>query len=86
LQFPFPYAQLVKIMLFCYVFSLPFTFDNESGIVHWSEPLVCALFALGFYGVDAIAEMLQDPYGKVGAHRPASVIPLKPHVWAVCFR
>lgn len=64
MQFPFPYAQLVKIVLFCYVFSLPFTFPNESVFVHWSEPGVCALFALGFYGVDAIAEMLQDPFGK----------------------
>ena len=64
----------MKIVLFCYVFSLPFTFPNESVFVHWSEPGVCALFALGFYGVDAIAEMLQDPFGKVSAHPPASVI------------
>lgn len=75
----------MKIVLFCYVFSLPFTFPNESVFVHWAEPGVCALFALGFYGVDSIAEMLSDPYGKVSVHPPASVIAHNPDACGVCF-
>jgi len=59
-QFPLPYAQIVKILVIVWVFSLPFFLIAKSG--SWT-PLISALAALGFFGLDEVAEILESPFG-----------------------
>lgn len=59
-QFPFPYCQLIKLLLIFYVFGLPFVLEPSCGHM---TPLVCAVVAVGFYGLDELAEILDSPFG-----------------------
>lgn len=59
-QFPLPYAQIVKILMFLYVFTLPFQVVAQCG--HYTI-FISALAALGFYGLDEVAEILESPFG-----------------------
>lgn len=59
-QFPLPYAQIVKILVVVWVFTLPFFVTSGAG--NWT-PLIAALAALGFFGLDEVAEILESPFG-----------------------
>jgi len=59
-QFPFPYAQLVKILCTLFVFTLPFVLHEECG--HLTEVIVF-IIAMGFFGLDETAEMMESPFG-----------------------
>eukprot|EP00929_Paragymnodinium_shiwhaense_P061882 TRINITY_DN30911_c0_g1_i2.p1 TRINITY_DN30911_c0_g1~~TRINITY_DN30911_c0_g1_i2.p1 ORF type:complete len:431 (+),score=51.88 TRINITY_DN30911_c0_g1_i2:136-1428(+) len=60
-QFPLPYAQIVKLYLFLFVFVMPFVLAPETG---WATPFIAGLAALGFYGLDEVAEVLESPFGQ----------------------
>eukprot|EP00929_Paragymnodinium_shiwhaense_P118320 TRINITY_DN90259_c0_g1_i1.p1 TRINITY_DN90259_c0_g1~~TRINITY_DN90259_c0_g1_i1.p1 ORF type:complete len:429 (+),score=82.61 TRINITY_DN90259_c0_g1_i1:74-1360(+) len=59
-QFPLPYAQIVKLLCVIYVFSLPFHVVHTCG--RWT-PAVAVLLAVGFFGLDQVAEVLETPFG-----------------------
>eukprot|EP00929_Paragymnodinium_shiwhaense_P010337 TRINITY_DN114938_c0_g1_i1.p1 TRINITY_DN114938_c0_g1~~TRINITY_DN114938_c0_g1_i1.p1 ORF type:complete len:439 (-),score=108.78 TRINITY_DN114938_c0_g1_i1:272-1588(-) len=60
-QFPLPYAQIVKLYLFVFVFIMPFVLAKDTG---WATPFIAALAALGFYGLDEVAEIMESPFGQ----------------------
>jgi len=60
LQFPLPYEQIVKILVTIFVFLLPFMIVDGAGRL---TPFVAAVVALGFFGLDAVAEVLEAPFG-----------------------
>ena len=60
LQFPLPYAQIVKMLVFFYIPWLAFTLAPKSG---WTTPVTVVIAALGFFGLDEVAEILESPFG-----------------------
>jgi len=59
-QFPLPYAQIVKVLCLIYVYSWPFFMVSGS---RYYTPVLAMLLALGFFGLDEVAEILQSPFG-----------------------
>jgi predicted membrane chloride channel (bestrophin family) len=59
-QFPLPYAQIVKLLVIFFVFFTPFVLEPSCGKL---TPLVSAFVALGFFGLDEMAEILDAPLG-----------------------
>lgn len=59
LQFPLPYAQIVKLLSVIWVFSLPFVLVEFAGYL---TPLFMTLIAIGFFGLDEVAEILESPF------------------------
>jgi len=59
-QFPLPYAQIVKILTIVWVFSLPFFLVSSTG--NWTA-VISSLAALGYFGLDETAEILESPFG-----------------------
>lgn len=70
-QFPFPYAQIVKILVIIWVFTLPFFIVDKCGPY---TAVVTALAAIGFFGLDEVAEILESPFGT-----DPNDIDLRPH-------
>merc|ERR1719316_166354 len=60
LQFPLPYAQVVKILTILYVFVAPFLMAPASG---YATPCIMLFASLGFFGLDEVAEILESPFG-----------------------
>jgi putative membrane protein len=60
LQFPLPYAQIVKLLCVVWVFTLPFVLVPSCGNF---TPVFMALIAIGFFGLDEVAEVLESPFG-----------------------
>jgi hypothetical protein len=59
-QFPFPYAQVVKILCTLFVFTLPFSLHSRTGDL---TEIFVAIIAMGFFGLDETAEMMESPFG-----------------------
>ena len=59
-QFLFPYAQIMKILLYFWMLVLPFILQLKCGSV---TPAVVFLIAIGFFGLDEVAEILESPFG-----------------------
>jgi predicted membrane chloride channel (bestrophin family) len=59
LQFPLPYAQVVKILVVIYVFAFPFTIAHACGM--YTLPITL-LVSMGFFGLDEVAEILESPF------------------------
>mmetsp|Transcript_73563 Transcript_73563/g.142293 ORF Transcript_73563/g.142293 Transcript_73563/m.142293 type:complete len:412 (+) Transcript_73563:115-1350(+) len=59
-QFPFPYNQIVKILVIVYTFTLPFFQISASGA---KTPVMVAFVTLGLFGLDEVAEILESPFG-----------------------
>ena len=57
--FPAPYMQMNRVLRFVFCYTLPFNLAPKLG--GWVVPLA-ALFAFGYYGLDAAATQLQDPF------------------------
>jgi len=57
---PFPYAQLLKILMMLFVFSLPFVVVDELGVL---TPPISMVVALAFYGLDSVGSELEGPFG-----------------------
>jgi putative membrane protein len=58
--FPLPYNQIVKILILTFTFLTPFTIVTACG---WATPLIMFFVALGFFGLDEAAEVLEQPFG-----------------------
>lgn len=56
---PTQYTHLITVTLFCFIFSLPFALST---VTDWRTPLVCAMVAWLFYGVNEIACALENPF------------------------
>jgi len=60
---PFPMVQMARTFLFCYVFTVPFTFlsDNvASGVYHTAAVFI---ITYGFLGLETCAIELDNPFG-----------------------
>ena len=59
-QFPFPYSQIMKILLYFWMFASPFVLEVQCGS---ATPAVMVLIGIGFFGLDEVAEILESPFG-----------------------
>ncbi len=57
---PFAYALLVHRTAYLYCFLLPFGLVSTLG---WLTPLFAAIVAYTFFGLDALSEELEEPFG-----------------------
>ena len=57
---PFTYTLLVDRTAYAYCFLLPF---GLAGTIGWITPLFTALVAYAFFGLDALGDELEDPFG-----------------------
>lgn len=59
-QFPFPYSQIMKILLYFWMIAQPFVLEIQCGA---ATPAVMVLIGIGFFGLDEVAEILESPFG-----------------------
>lgn len=57
---PFPYTLLLHRTIFLFCILLPFAMAEPLG---WIAPIFTAIVSYTFFGLDAIADELQDPFG-----------------------
>lgn len=57
---PFAYMLLVHRTSYLYCFILPFGIVSSMGLL---TPLFCAIVAYTFFGLDALSEELEEPFG-----------------------
>ena len=57
---PFAYMLLVHRTTYLYCMMLPFGLVASIG---WATPLICAVIAYTFFGLDALSEELEEPFG-----------------------
>jgi putative membrane protein len=57
---PFGYTLLLHRTAYLFCFLLPFGFVESLG---WGTPFVAALVAYTFFGLDALGDELEDPFG-----------------------
>ena len=57
---PFAYMLLVHSTTYLYCITLPFGLVASLG---WATPLICAVIAYTFFGLDALSEELEEPFG-----------------------
>jgi len=60
-QFPFPYYQLVKLLMIIFLTLLPLSLTGSCG---YFAPVVELAAAFGLFGLDEVAECLESPFGK----------------------
>lgn len=58
---PFSYSALIHGLVAFYCFGLPFGIADTVGM---TTPLVVALVAYAFFGLDAIGEEIEEPFGE----------------------
>ncbi|WP_107851928.1 bestrophin family protein [Oceanimonas marisflavi] len=68
---PFAYALLVHRTTYLYCFMLPFGLVSSLGVV---TPLVCVVIAYTFFGLDALSEELEEPFGLAANDLPLSAM------------
>ncbi len=66
---PLAYTLLVHRTTYLYCFMLPFGLVSSLGLV---TPLVCAVIAYTFFGLDALSEALEEPFGLAANDLPLS--------------
>ncbi len=57
---PFAYTLLLHRTAYLFCFLLPFGFADSLG---WATPIAVMLIAYSFFGLDALGEELEDPFG-----------------------
>ncbi len=57
---PFGYSLLLHRTAYIFCFLLPFGFAD---LLSWSTPIAAALVAYTFFGLDALGDELEDPFG-----------------------
>ncbi len=57
---PFVYTLLLHRTAYAYCFLLPFGLASTMG---WGTPIFCALVAYAFFGLDALGDELEEPFG-----------------------
>lgn len=68
---PFAYTLLVHRTTYLYCFMLPFGLVSSLG---WATPFVCAVIAYTFFGLDALSEELESPFGLAANNLPLSAM------------
>ncbi|MGI4757182.1 MAG: bestrophin family protein [Janthinobacterium lividum] len=58
---PFTYTLLLHRTAYAFCFMLPFGLAGNFG---WVTPVFCALVAYAFFGLDALGDELQEPFGR----------------------
>ena len=58
---PFAYTLLLHRTAYLYCFLLPFGFASSLG---WAAPVISMLVAYAFFGLDALGQELEDPFGE----------------------
>ncbi|MFS8049155.1 bestrophin family protein [Rhizobium sp. BR 314] len=58
---PFGYTLLLHRTAYLFCFLLPFGYVDTLG---WGSPFVTALIAYTFFGLDALGDELEDPFGR----------------------
>jgi len=58
---PFSYTALIHKIVALYCYALPFGIVNET---KWFTPIVVAIVAYAFFGLDAVGDEIEDPFGK----------------------
>ncbi len=75
---PFAYTLLLHRTAYLFCFILPFGFADSLG---WGTPLVVMLIAYSFFGLDALGEELEEPFGDwpnaLPIHAYATVVEIK---------
>ena len=56
---PYQYLHMLNILLFFFVYSVPFVFTAN---FKWITPFPSCVVALAFYGVNEIGRCMEDPY------------------------
>jgi len=60
--FPFPFAQMVSLLLVCLIAIMPFYVDNFTRHVVMT-PMICFIVPLIYQGLNQIAIELEEPFG-----------------------
>ncbi len=68
---PFGYTLLLHRTAYTFCFLLPFCFANTLG---WATPFVTALAAYTFFGLDALGNELEEPFGMGANALPISAL------------
>lgn len=58
---PFVYVVMIKQLIMVYLLTLPFAVASLSG---WWSPLLMAIIALGFLGIEEASVETEDPFGR----------------------
>jgi len=58
---PFSYTALIHKIVALYCYGLPFGIVNET---EWFTPVVVTIIAYAFFGLDAVGDEIEDPFGK----------------------
>lgn len=66
---PFAYTLLLHRTAYLFCFILPFGFADTLG---WATPLAAMLVAYTFFGLDALGEELEEPFGLMPNNLPIS--------------
>ena len=57
---PFPYVQLTKLFMLLFVFTVPIALVGEIG---YAAVPTSVMLAMGYLGLDEIANQLENPFG-----------------------
>lgn len=68
---PFAYMLLVHRTTYLYCMMLPFGLVASLG---WATPLICAVIAYTFFGLDALSEELEEPFGMAANQLPLAAL------------
>lgn len=68
---PFAYTLLVHRTTYLYCFMLPFGLASSLG---WAMPLISAVIAYTFFGLDTLSEELEDPFGLAANQLPLTTL------------
>ena len=68
---PFAYMLLVHRTTYLYCIMLPFGLVASLG---WATPLICAVIAYTFFGLDALSEELEEPFGMAANQLPLTAL------------
>lgn len=68
---PFGYSLLLHRTAYLFCFLLPFGFAD---LLSWSTPFVSALVAYTFFGLDALGDELEEPFGTEENDLPLSAM------------
>ena len=68
---PFAYTLLVHRTTYLYCFMLPFGLVSSLG---WVTPLICSVIAYTFFGLDALSEELELPFGLADNQLPLTAL------------
>ena len=68
---PFPYTLLLHRTAWLYCFLLPFGLVDSVGFM---TPFVVAIVAYTFFGLDALGDEIEDPFGTADNHLPLDAL------------